>query len=914
MKRFRGLKMACIVFMVCVATAIASSAQTLNTLHSFAGTDGAAPYAGLVQATDGNFYGTTWAGGPSNDGTVFKITLGGTYTTLHSFAGTDGSGPEGLIQGTDGNLYGTTMLGGANNDGTVFKITLGGTLTTLHSFAGTDGIWPEAGLVQATDGNFYGTTAYGGVYGGIGNGTVFKITPAGTLTTLHSFNVGDGSVPVAGLLQGTDGNLYGTTYDGGVNAPDGTVFRITLGGTLTTLHSFAGTDGSNPWAGLMQAANGNLYGTTSQGGAYSDGTVFKITPGGTLTTLHSFAGSDGSVPIAGLMQATDGNFYGSTTQGGTYNDGTVFKITQAGTLTTLHSFDVTDGDYPEGVLVQGTDGNLYGTTAGGGAYSDGTVFVLYVGLQPFTSLFSFDGTDGSWPRALMQASDGSLYGITEQGGANSSSNCPFGCGTVFRITTAGTLATLYSFCAQTNCTDGSWPEGGLVQATDGSLYGITSDGGVYGYGTVFKITTAGTLTTLHSFDTADGSYPQAALMQATDGNLYGVTGRGGAYGWGTVFKITPAGILTTLYSFCAQTNCTDGGSPGLGLTQANDGNFYGTTGYGGAYGYGTVFRITPGGALATLYSFCAETGCPDGRSANGVMQATDGNFYGTTWEGGLITSSCPLGCGTIFKMTPAGVLTTLHGFSGTDGSLPSAGLVQATDGNFYGTVGYGGAYGWGTVFKITAAGMLTTLHSFTSGLDGSYPFTGLVQVTDGNLYGTTAQGGGYYGTVFKLTLGMGPFVKAQPTSGMVGAAVIIVGTNLTGATSVRFNGTAATFTVVSGSEITTTVPAGATSGSVAVLTPSGALKSNVIFRVTPQIKTFSPTSGPVGTAVTITGVSLTQTKLVAFGGVLATQFSVNSDTQVTATVPAGAKSGKIGIATPGGTAVSATSFTVTTTE
>ncbi len=925
MKRFSALKMACIVFVFCAATVIALPAQTLTALHSFAGTDGLFPYAGLVQASDGNFYGTTYNGGTYSSscsgygcGTVFRITPAGTLTTLYSFSGTDGSGPEStLVQATDGNLYGTTFNGGANNSGTVFKISLAGALTTLHSFTGTDGAFPEAGLVQATDGNFYGTTAYGAS----GDGTVFKITPAGTLTTLHSFGGTDGSTPFAGLVQATDKNLYGATLGGGAYN-DGTVFRITLAGALTTLHSFDGTDGSDPWAALVQATDGNLYGTTYEGGAYSYGTVFRITLAGTLTTLHSFDKTDGSYPYAGLVQATDGNLYGATFVGGTYSDGAIFKITTGGTLTTLQSFAGSNGSGPEAAaLVQGTDGNLYGTTDGGGTYGNGTVFQLAVGLQPLTTLHTFIGTDGSsLAGGLVQATDGNLYGTTGSGGAYSD-------GTAFRISSAGTLATLYNFCsAGSPCPDGADP-GGVVQATDGNFYGATSLGGAaYGDGTIFKITPAGTLTTLYSFcaqtNCPDGNEP-SGLVQGTDGNLYGTTYEGGAYssscngyGCGTVFKITPAGTLTTLHSFAG----SDGSNPG-GLIQATDGNFYGATLTGGAYGYGTIFKITPAGALTTLHSFCAQTGCPDGYSPSGeLVQASDGNFYGTTLQGGAYTVAY-VDDGTVFKITPAGTLTTLHSFAGTDGSYP-AGLVQANDGNFYGTTeGAGGSsncglVGCGTVFRITPAGTLTTLHSF-AGTDGRLPEM-LVQATDGNLYGTTYHGGNLSlcedlgcGTVFKLAVGMGPFVEAQTTSGIVGAAVIILGTNLTGATKVRFNGTSATFTVVSSSEITTTVPAGATTGVMTVATPSGTLKSNVRFRVTPQIKTFTPGSGAVGTVVTITGVSLTQTKTVSFGGVKATSFTVNSDTQVTATVPTGAKTGHIAITTPGGTGKSSGTFRVT---
>ena len=252
-------KVAVTLLAICGATAISLSAQTLTTLHTFAGysTDGATPYAGLVQATDGNFYATTYAGGTSGNcqggcGTVFKITPGGTLTTLHSFDWYDGASPTGaLVQGTDGNFYGTTYGGGANQYyGTVFKITPSGTLTSLYSFCAqancADGAMPYAGLLQASDGNFYGTTLEGGANSGcsLGSGTcgtVFKITPGGTLTTLYSFcaqpGCADGGNPYAGLVRGSDGNFYGTTFGRGANGY-GTVFKITPAGALTTLHSF----------------------------------------------------------------------------------------------------------------------------------------------------------------------------------------------------------------------------------------------------------------------------------------------------------------------------------------------------------------------------------------------------------------------------------------------------------------------------------------------------------------------------------------------------------------------------------------------------------------------------------------------------------------------------------------------------
>ena len=419
MGKFNLVTKACAVFLLWAATAVALSTQTFTTLHNFDGTDGDGLLAGLVQAADGNFYGTTAGGGASNVGTIFKITPEGALTTVLSFDGTDGEAPNGLIQSTNGKFYGTTN-GEGNSGGTVFRITPGGTLTTLASFDGADGTGPFAGLIQGTDGNFYGTTYNGGAYN---NGTVFSITPGGTLTTLHSFCqevhqmiCTDGSIPMAGLVQGTDGNFYGTTSQGGAHSCGnsgygcGTVFKITPNGTLTTLHSFAGypTDGDGPYAQVVQGSDGNFYGTATYGGANACygrgtngcGTIFQITPSGALTTLHSFDGTDGEFPEAGLIQATDGNFYGTTYDGGVkdgceYGCGTIFTITPSGTLTTLHEFKPKDGEFPEAGLIQGTDGMFYGTTAGGGTDDDGTVFSLSVSLGPFVETNPVAGKVGA---------------------------------------------------------------------------------------------------------------------------------------------------------------------------------------------------------------------------------------------------------------------------------------------------------------------------------------------------------------------------------------------------------------------------------------------------------------------------------------------------------------------------------------
>jgi uncharacterized repeat protein (TIGR03803 family) len=436
----------------------------------------------------------------------------------------------------------------------------------------------------------------------------------------------------------------------------------------------------------------------------------------------------------------------------------------------------------------------------------------------FTSLVSFDGTNGAAPRyiSLVQGVDGNFYGTTSVDGAN-------GHGTVFKITPAGALTTIYSFCAQSNCTDGIYPYAGLAQDSQGNFYGTTSAGGANGDGTVFTITPAGVLTTLHSFDSTDGATPYAGLLLASDGTFYGTTGSGGANNDGTIFNITPAGTLTTLHSF----DSTDGSLPYGGLVQDSKGNFYGTTVTGGAYGHGTAFQLNSGGTLTTLHSFNSSDG---EYPYAGLVQDSKGNFYGTTYDGGTA------GDGTAFEITVAGALTTIYSFcsqSGcSDGSTPEAELVQGTDGNFYGTTAFGGPNGYGTAFALTAGGTLTTLHQFDR-TDGSNPVGGLFQATNGTLYGTTYEGGtNQDGTVFSLGVGLGPFVATVPTSGKVGAAVIILGTNLKGSTKVTFGGKSAKFRVISPSEIETTLPKGAKTGKVEVKTPKGTLKSNVVFRVT----------------------------------------------------------------------------------
>ena len=384
------------------------------------------------------------------------------------YSAADGSSPSGVIQGRDGNFYGATSNGGYFNQGTVFRVTPDGVETVLYSFAGgnADGANPTGNLVQGSDGNFYGATGSGGAgkcpgpepvgYNGPPStcGTLFKLTPNGAETVLHIFSGGaDGGEPTGSLVQGSDGDFYGTTSYG-----SGTVFAITPQGEETALYSFPNytNDGSKP-SSLIVGSDGNFYGTTFIGGNSNYGTVFRITPAGAETVvLYSFlGGSDGELPSASLAEGSDGNFYGTTPFGGSSRDGTIFRITPSGDETVLYSFP-------------------------GGTKN---------GANPYT--------------ALIQGDDGSFYGTTQAGGNENNNPCGGGCGSLFKITPTGNETTLYLFAASTM--DGALPAGSLIQGSDGNFYGTTSGGGQFDGGTVFQITPAGVLTVLHSFTGAQNS-------------------------------------------------------------------------------------------------------------------------------------------------------------------------------------------------------------------------------------------------------------------------------------------------------------------------------------------------------------------------------------------------------------------------
>ena len=428
--------------------------------------------------------------------------------------------------------------------------------------------------------------------------------------------------------------------------------------------------------------------------------------------------------------------------------------------------------------------------------------------QSVKVLTNFSGQSASLPYGpLVQGRNGTLYGTT--------SGIPFAAGAVFQLSLTGGLAFPHTF----DDTDGSQPAG-LVLSTDGNFYGVAVYGGSSESGVLFRLSPSGTYTVLHEFaGGADGAYPAASPIQATDGSLYGVT-EGNFNVASTLYKYTPqSGSFETLYTFDAAH-----GQYAYDLIQATDGNLYGAAVWGGNSSCGTAFKFTISGVPLWAYSFPCGAG---GSNPGILLQATDGNFYGTTGGGGL-----GVGYGTIFTSNSEGTVSILYSLPPVQahGASPVT-LVQGTDGNLYGTTDVGGQSNDGVLFKLTTSGTFALLYSF-DGTSGSNP-DALMQHTDGLLYGTAEEGGASNaGTVYSFNARLSPFVAFVVPAGRYGQAAEILGQGLLGTTSVTFNGkTATSFNVVNDTYMTAVVPSGATTGKVVVTTPSGALTSNVNFRI-----------------------------------------------------------------------------------
>ena len=524
---------------------------------------------------------------------------------------------------------------------------------------------------------------------------------------------------------------------------------------------------------------------------------------------------------------------------------------------------------------------------------------------------------------------------------------------------AQTVSTIYQFSSGTNP---NLPAGVMAQGQDGNFYGITlSGGGPANQGAIYNISPGGVLTSLHDMAQSDGT-TCSGLTLGTDGNFYGTCHNGGANDYGTLFKVTSAGDLTVLHNFAAQGSTNDGCEPLAPPIQATNGDFYGTTSFCGANNYGTVYRLTLAGAYTMLYSFQGPPN--DTVLPLGLIEGTNGDLWGV--GNGWIISG-----GGVFKMTLAGKESLVYTFEPNaegayvNGEGPYANLIQATNGDFYGTTEEGGSANEGTIFQITAAGKETVLYSFPNQTDGAYPSLPLTQApngllfgaatdcagggcaqaglfdittkgayknvylyplvcsncgqpeaplllsTNGTFYSTTEQGGVGVGSFYSLTNGYSPFISlVSVRSGAEGAKVGILGQGFSSSSVVKFGGTAATTTALTGTTyILATVPAGALTGDVTVTTGSTVLSTPASCKITPTYKSFTPPSGPVGTVVTFNGTGLTQTTKVTIDK-LSAAFTVVSDSEITATVPAGAATGKIVVTTKGGSVTSSTNFTV----
>jgi uncharacterized repeat protein (TIGR03803 family) len=428
-------------------------------------------------------------------------------------------------------------------------------------------------------------------------------------------------------------------------------------------------------------------------------------------------------------------------------------------------------------------------------------------------LYNFNGTLGSNPTeiALIQGRDGQIYGTASLGGT-------YGLGSVFKITTTGQFTALHSF----NGTDGQYPEAGLTLGADGNFYGTTEEGGTGSWGVLFKMNPTGAVTILHNFnqDGVDGFDPLSPPILASDGNFYGATTYGGINNAGAVYKLTPAGVYTIIYNYDSSVGYGAQSSP----AQGRDGNLYVAALTGGSSNCGSEIKISTGGVLVNSYSF--DCGANGGNPEGSLVQASNGNFYGVAFNGGAYSE------GVLFKLDTSLDYTVLYSFgtTTTNGTEPNGGLIQATDGNFYGVAYRGGSFNDGAIYNYSLAGGSNTLFSWNREIEAEGAF---LQHTNGTLYGVTYLGGtNNLGTVYSFSHGLRPFVTFVQPTGRAGQTAQILGQGLTGTTSVTFNGVAATkFSVVNDTYMTAIVPSGATTGPVVVTTPGGALTSNVSFRI-----------------------------------------------------------------------------------
>ena len=614
----------------------------LVSVVSFTGSSGVAPGSvpnGLFAHTDGKFYTTTLAGGTGGLGSMIQVSTAGAVTSQGSFTGTTGvrkgSSPVGSLVHVGTKFYGVTRRGGASDLGTVFSQTDAGVFKTEVEFTGSAGgslgAQPLAGLLAHTDGNLYGTCSAGGTQG---FGTVFKMSPSGSLSVLHHFFDTDGSTPSAAVVQGTDGALYGTTANGGA-AGWGVVYKCTTSGTFTVLAEFTGTSGVRPGASSLAAltlgGDGNFYGATSAGGPGNDGGVFQITPAGAYTRMAECSGILGWAPSGAPASDGLGNWFLPMAAGGAGGGGTLLERDAFGGLSVAGVFGGTFGDQPAGGVLMDA-GAMYGVTAAGGNTGRGTSFRLAGGtLTVLNQHTNAQGAAADGP--LVKGVDGNFYGVAREGGASSR-------GSIFKITATGVRTRMVSFSGTAGAVRGSLPKGPLALGNDGDFYGATTNGGVADQGVLFRVTPGGVYSLLYEFTTIGPRLPQGGLKAGADGLIYGTTGAGGPADGGTVFSLTTGGVFNVVVSFTGLAGELPGDTP-ESLSLGADGSLWGLTRGGGASDQGTIFQRTPDGIFHSRFEFSGTTGSAAGpltlaQTVKGGIAAGNDNWcYGAVPGGGL---------------------------------------------------------------------------------------------------------------------------------------------------------------------------------------------------------------------------------------------------------------------------------------
>lgn len=729
---------------------------SLAPLRSFGFPDQAAasPQAAVMEASNGKLYGTTAAGGHANKGTLFQVNKDGSgFYVLKSFGSetNDGQWPMSpVIEGTDGFLYGTTDEGGEFGRGTVYRSDKSGSsFSVLLSFDGTNGAYPEVRLLEGSDGRLYGTTSGGGP-GTNDYGVVFRLNKNGSgFELLKAFAGHDGANPEGGLLEATDGVLYGVTLFGGgtnlagwttvISTNVGVVFRLAKDGSdfsvLKHFHRYPFdpnqssvlTNGYYPYGELVQGTNGFLYGTTSAGGRGQAGTIYEInTNGAGFATLCELTNTTGAKPLDGLRLASDGLLYGTASEGGANGNGAVFRMDQeGGNYTTL--LDLVSGQGPAATVLESDEGEMFGTTPLGGVSGDGTIFKIHKDGTGFAVLHNFSsaGGDGASAYAALTAgSDGRFFGATRLGSEQ-------GAGAVFSIDPLGRG---YRILASLSPTNAANPIASVTEGATGALFGTTVHGGPSNQGTLFKLDTDQNLARLHDFGGAgDGYFPSAALTEGTNGLLYGVTSSGD----GGVFRMAPDGTGYTVLKSLGTTWL----NPLQPLLQASDGWFYGTTYFSyspSSATNGCIFRLDEnGGSFAVLKYFVASTNGANPMSP--LLEGSDGRLYGTTYSGGTTNSA-----GVVYRLNKDGtgfeVLRTFTGVQG-DGRHPCGRIVEAGDGFLYGTTERGGANDQGSLYRLSKDGSAFLLLASFDSKTGAVPRGGVTLGPNDALYGTTDQGG-----------------------------------------------------------------------------------------------------------------------------------------------------------------------------